>query len=273
MSQVPYVAYFIAPKKLKKGAGTAQGTLEHQQASLEAFLEKQPAASLLETFIENCDHKKHQLVWKALNEAVEYCLKHQAHLVISEIKNHLSDDKFITQLQPLIEVAQTATSDYQPQLYCLDQPIIQLGNIKAFSEHAKEQKKLHGELIKAGLSRTSAKSGNPHAAEVINKVNRPKVENAILFALLFQPIISGYLAKGYSQRKIVTLLNDTGFPAPEGGHWVLSQFQKVLERMKYCETAITLEKRFKQYEEQHLAHEDIAEHLNKMDIPTQKGKY
>ena len=36
---------------------------------------------------------------------------------------------------------------------------------------------------------TSAKSGNPNAAEVISKVNKPKIDTAIVFAFLLEPII------------------------------------------------------------------------------------
>ena len=36
---------------------------------------------------------------------------------------------------------------------------------------------------------------------------------------------------------MVKYLNDEGFTAPEGGRWVLSQLQKVLERVKLNELA------------------------------------
>jgi hypothetical protein len=97
------------------------------------------------------------------------------------------------------------------------------------------QRKLHGQLIREGLKMTSAKSGNPNAAEVISKVNKPKIDVAIVFADLLQPIIADYKRKGYSQRQMVKTLNEEGFTAPEGGKWVLSQLQKVLDRVRLNE--------------------------------------
>ena len=89
--------------------------------------------------------------------------------------------------------------------------------------------------------------GNPNAAREIAKVNRIKVENAVLFALIMHPLIAQMLKEGLSQRKMVDRLNELGFTAPEGGKWVLSQFQKVLDRVKANELAMKVSDDLEKY--------------------------
>lgn len=271
MTTTRFVAYLIMPKKIGKQSLSPNAILEAQKAQVRGILKSQGNAELLETFIEVADYRHHN-TWNELKKAVDFCLKNKASLIIAEIKNLISHPEFTEALQPLIQYPASPNAQFSPELYCCDQPVIHINNFQTLAEHAKQQKKLHGELIKAGLSRTTAKSGNPHAAEVINRVNKPKIENAIIFALLLNPVIASYTQKGYSQRKMVAELNQEGFMAPEGGKWVLSQLQKVIDRMKFCESALNFEKRFIQYQSQQLTVDEMAEHLNKLDIPAPKAK-
>ncbi|MFO1258862.1 MAG: hypothetical protein U1E78_10710 [Gammaproteobacteria bacterium] len=271
MTTTRFVAYLILPKKIGKQSLSPNAILEAQKTQVRSFLKNHENSELLETFIEIADHRYHH-TWKDLKKAVDFCLENKASLIISEIKSFISDTEFTNTLQPLIEYHTKPHPQFSPELYCCDQPVIHINNFQTLAEHAKQQKKIHGELIKAGLSRTTAKSGNPHASEVITKVNKPKIENAIIFALLLQPIIATYSQKGYSQRKMVAELNQEGFMAPEGGKWVLSQLQKVIDRMKFCESALNLEKRFIQYQNQGLSLDGMVEHLNNHDIPAPKTK-
>lgn len=271
MTTTRFVAYLMMPKKMGKLSLSPNAILEAQKAHVHNILKKHQNAQLLETFIEVADHRHHH-TWNELKNAVDFCLKNNASLIIAEIKNLISHPEFTDALQPLLQYRTEPNAQFSPELYCCDQPVIHIGNFQTLAEHAKQQKKLHGELIKAGLSRTTAKSGNPHAADVINRVNKPKIENAIIFALLLHPIITAYTQKGYSQRKMVAELNQEGFMAPEGGKWVLSQLQKVIDRIKFCESALNLEKRFIQYQNQQLTADEMAEHLNKHDIPAPKSK-
>ncbi|MBN9287032.1 MAG: hypothetical protein BGO43_11645 [Gammaproteobacteria bacterium 39-13] len=274
-----YVAYIINPAR---SSSTPQMLFSNQGlASQEKRIQEYLAAqsehpTLLKTFIESSDnHQRHRHRWPELESAVTYCLEHKAHLIIAEIRNLTSNDAFAKQILRLIGETRPqdeVSTEFAAEFFCCDQPFIKKDNFMVLVEHAKKQRELHGQLIKAGLSRTTAKSGNPHASDVIVKVNKPKIDNAIVFALMLQPIISSYRSKGYSQRQMVSALNDEGFTAPEGGHWVLSQLQKVLDRIKMNESALTLEKQFIEYKAKELSSFAIAEHLNKLGVPSPKGK-
>lgn len=265
-----YVAYHIHPAK-RSGHEiffTDQSTIR-QQKSVQEFLSQHPPAKLAKTFNEIQDPQRHKNHWPQLKEAIDYCLQHHAHLIIGEIRNLTHNESFANQILRLFN--ENERGIFEPQIYCCDQPFIDRNNFEALVEHARKQKELHGQLIKTGLSRTTAKSGNPHALEVITKVNKPKVDNAILFALMLQPIINDYQHKGYSQRRMVQALNDEGFTAPEGGQWVLSQLQKVLERVKLNEMALTLEKQLLEYHGSNKTNQEIANQLNKLGVTPLKG--
>lgn len=196
-----------------------------QQAIQEFFTGKQPNAEHLASFVETPDSRR-TAKWPELQKALEACQQRNATLLIAELGTLTSNEIFSKLLL-----------DSAVKFHCLDQPFVNQTILEALSKHAQVQRKLHGKLIREGLKMTSAKSGNPNAAEVISKVNKPKIDTAIVFALLLQPIIQDYRRKGYSQRQMVKTLNDEGFTAPEGGKWVLSQLQKVLDRVRLNEVA------------------------------------
>jgi hypothetical protein len=83
------------------------------------------------------------------------------------------------------------------------------------------------------LNNNSTPIGNPHAKEQICKINEQKKDNAMMYAMLLQPIILHCNNANLSQRNIVLQLNNQRIHAPEGGNWVLSQLQKVLKRIKF----------------------------------------
>ncbi len=271
-----YVAYVINPARQHGGQVLfSTQTLHLQEKRIQDFIE-QNSGDLLKTFTESGDDNRHRHRWPALEEAVAFCIENKACLIIGEIRNLTNNESFTKQILRLMGEKRSKNEPSMEQFcgdfFCCDQPFIKKDNFLALVEHAKKQRELHGQLIKAGLSRTTAKSGNPHASDVISKVNRPKIDNAIVFALMLQPVINNYRLKGYSQRKMVSALNDDGFTAPEGGQWVLSQLQKVLERIKLNESALNLEKQFIEYHARNLTNPVIAETLNKLGVPSPTGK-
>jgi hypothetical protein len=193
--------------------------------------------------------------WTQLQRALEACKQKNATLLILELGTLASHESFTQTL-----LASNVT------FHCLDQPFVNQTILEALSKHAEVQRKLHGKLIREGLRLTSAKSGNPNAAQVIGKVNKPKIDTAIVFASLLQPIIQDYRRKGYSQRQMVKALNEEGFSAPEGGKWVLSQLQKVLDRVRLNEFATELQPILEDYEAQSLTPAAIAEALGSKGV-------
>lgn len=263
--QKKLVAYLIAPIKSHTTILFSSNALQLQENSLQAFLNSHPDYEHIHTFLELGESKSQRLKWPELKKAVDYCIREQADLVLTEIKNLTANLTFGNHLLKLVAESRG--------LFCCDQAFITADTLPAIIEHAKLQRTQHGALIKAGLQRSHAKSGNPRAIEEINKVNRPKIAQAIIYSLLLHPIIEEYSQQGYSQRKMVEMLNLEGYTAPEGGKWVLSQLQKMLERIKVNQTALFLESRLNQEFSSGLSEAEIAERLNQeQKIMPPRGK-
>jgi hypothetical protein len=231
-----------------------------QQQTVDDYikLSSNPDRQSLGVFVEQSEHKKNNK-WPQLTKAIETCQQHDTLLIIAELGTLTNNESFTNKLL-----------NANINFYCCDQPFINQTNLEALAKYAQAQKKLHGKLIREGLQKTTAKSGNPNAAEVISKVNKPKIDTAIIFACLLQPIISDYRKKGYSQRQMVKSLNEEGFTAPEGGKWVLSQLQKVLDRVKLNEIAIQLLPTITAFKDNELNDEQIANELNGKHTPAIK---
>jgi len=259
-----YVSYIISPPKEE---------IHNQRKRIDEYIALDQQRLLVETFVEKSDNRRNRTKWPMLELAINYCLENKANLVIGEIGNWTSNQAFAKHIHRLINHTENNfANQFTPFLHCCDQPFIKRDNFTALAEHAKQQKMVHAQLIKAGLSKSSGKSGNPNAAQIISKVNRPKINNAIIFSLMMQPVIAKYQAQELSQRKMVNELNKDGFKAPEGGKWVLSQLQKVLNRMKLNDCALDLEKQFLEFNSQDLTKEQIAQRLNSLNVIPPKGK-
>ncbi len=268
-----YVTYFIAQQPHKVGhrmerVGSNVRSLfpvsdndriaETQRQVVNEFIDSQEQADVLETHIEIPENRKTNK-WPQLEKAIEVCKNRGATLVIAELGTLTNNEAFS---QILL--------DSGVQFYCCDQPFVNQTILEALHKHAQVQRKLHGKLIREGLKLTSAKSGNPNAAEVISKVNKPKIDVAIVFADLLQPIIADYKRKGYSQRQMVKTLNEEGFTAPEGGKWVLSQLQKVLDRVRLNEVSRDVRAVIEQSRGEGHSEAQIAEELNTKGISSLK---
>lgn len=261
-----FVTYYVAP--LQRGGrypifpqqeGNREGHSQAQHQAVQDFIkERSPSAEVIETFVEMPENRR-TAKWPQLQKALDACKRRGAALLIAELGTLTGNETFT---QILLESGQ--------KFHCCDQPFVNQTILEALSKHAEVQRKLHGKLIREGLKMTSAKSGNPNAAEVISKVNKPKIDTAIVFAFLLQPIIHDYRQKGYSQRQMVKTLNDEGFTAPEGGRWVLSQLQKVLDRVRLNEIATECKPLLAEWAEEGLTASQIADNLNSRGIASLK---
>lgn len=252
------MAYYVAAQQRggqrvlfpQQASKDLEGLEPTQQRAIQEFLTNRSPAELIEVFVEMPDSRR-SARWPVLQKALDACKRQNATLLITELGT-LTSNEIFTQLLLASNV----------KFHCLDQPFVNQTILEALSKHAQVQRKLHGKLIREGLKMTSAKSGNPNAAEVISKVNKPKIDTAIVFAFLLQPIIQDYRRKGYSQRQMVKTLNDEGFTAPEGGKWVLSQLQKVLDRVRLNEIATELKTFLEDNQREGKTYLQIAEALN-----------
>ena len=263
-----YVKYFIAPRVKGKTISvnefnnpeTQDSTqnpdlLWDQQQAIEKFLNsKVETNGTIGEWVDSPDNRR-TTKWPQLKKAIKQCVYENAALLIAELGTFTNNETFAKLLL-----------DSNIQFHCCDQPFVDRNILEALYKHAQIQKKVHGKLIRDGLKMTSAKSGNPNAAEVIGKVNKPKIHTAIVFAEIISPIINDYVKKGYSQRQMVKMLNEENFTAPEGGKWVLSQLQKVLDRVKLNNIAKEIGPIYKELKDQGNTDIQIAEELNNRGI-------
>jgi hypothetical protein len=230
-----------------------------QEKSIENFLSNSTQNNkIINSFTEVLENPKYNK-WTALQKAIDCCKENNATLLIAKLGTLTSKENFVNILL-----------NSKVKFHCCDQPFVDHSILDALHKHAQVQKKVHGDLIRAGLEKTSAKSGNPNAAEVINKVNKPKIDAAIIFAFLLQPIVATYKQQGFSQRQMVKALNEEGFTAPEGGKWVLSQLQKVLDRVKINDIVSQTKNFIEDLLINNYDASQIAEELNKQMIPAIK---
>lgn len=258
---ISYVAYYVAKQQkggLKRYDDSDLVSKQETPLAVQEFIASRPGAELLGSYTETPESRKTSK-WPYLHKALEHCKQANATLLIIELGTLTSNESFTHYL-----LASGV------KFHCCDQPFVNQTILEALSKHAQVQRKLHGKLIREGLKMTSAKSGNPNAAEVISKVNKPKIDTAIVFACLLSPIIQDYRTKGYSQRQMVKALNEEGFTAPEGGKWVLSQLQKVLDRVRLNEVATQLKPLLNELESQNSSSIQIATALNQKGIPSLK---
>lgn len=188
-------------------------------------------------------------------QAIVHAKKEDAELVIAQLQNLTRFESFTN---PLLES--------KVKFHCIDQPLVNDSTLLAVVENVRYLRERHSRRIREGLYQTLSQLGNPHALQEITKVNKPKTESAVLFALVLAPIIAYYRIQGHSQRKMVQVLNEEGFLAPEGGPWVLSQLQKVLERVDLNNLALDLTDTLDEFAQKKYTPEQMVKALKAMRI-------
>lgn len=221
---IKYVAYYISPPQRRDIYWNDVNQLEMQQSAVQPFLHSDTHHVLIHSFIERGHYGKNRKDWNMLAKALDYCREHGAQLLLASFKKTITNTTFTNMLgQFLAEGHDLRACDY---------PHLSRENFQTLVEHACIQRQQHRTRILEGLQQPrTKKSGNPQAISVIQQVNLPKINNALIFSLYLQPLISPFLQQGLSQRQMIKTLNARQIYAPQGGVWVLSQFQKVLHRI------------------------------------------
>lgn len=244
------IAYYVDLGEQPEVAGFISIKLEEQRAAVRGYANGRP---LLSEQVEHYERKRKR--FPVLDVALRHCKQVGAKLIIPQMQNLTRNEGFTsTLLKSGVEFV------------CLDQPLINNATLPALVENFKQMRLMHSARIRRGLEQTVAQLGNPNALKEITKVNKPKTENAVLFALILEPMVSHYRGQGYSQRKMVEALNEEGFVAPEGGQWVLSQLQKVLERIDVNIMALNLAKTLEEFDSKGFSLAQKAKALNAMKV-------
>lgn len=241
------VTHFLAEQNKHNLVNGPYGTYQAEQWQLSSV------------FIEAVERKSKRL--PILDRAILSCKENGAVLIIPELRDLVRNESLTSKL-----------IDSKLKFFCLDQPSITKDTLPALAETFSQLRLRHSQRIRQALQQTVAKLGNPNALKEITKVNKPKQENAVMFAILLGPIIDHYRTQGYSQRKIVDTLNQEGFLAPEGGQWVLSQLQKVLERIEFNRAALTLRPTLEEFEAKGYTDEQQLKALAAMKAKTPNRK-
>lgn len=228
------------------------GFLPEQHKAAEKYLHDKNIQQEAE-YIDKLDKKRKH--FPKLEEAIKYCQQNNVRLLIARLHNLTTSEEF-TDLLLKSKV----------NFVCLDRPTINPYTLQAVVEEINQRRREHSDRIKNGLEHSTATLGNPNALKEITRVNRPKTENAVMFALLLLPIIGNYRRQGFSQRKMVDSLNAEGFVAPEGGKWVLSQLQKVLERVELNVIALNSVSTIDDCKEKGFGPEQTIKVLNSLSI-------
>lgn len=274
MEQQPtrFVAYYCLsmPRGISLQAMTS--SLD-KEPWITQFLMARPNRSLVGTFVDhhrgkhtkNCDFSQ-------LRRALQCCLDENAVLLVAHFKKLIAEPDITSLIEHFLN--HCTHSDGRPtDLRCHDMPVITRENFTTLVNYEHQKRLEHRDKILSGLRHPAAKrSGNPNAAKVISTINWPKINASILFALHLAPILEPLERKGMSQRKMVATLNTLGITAPEGGTWVLSQFQKVLERIRVNQMAKTLGAQLKTLRDQRLSRQEMADAFNQKGIKPLKGK-
>lgn len=227
-------------------------TLDQQKQAIFQYCGNQK--KILQYYVATHDKKNRDL--PQFLQAVAHAKKENAELVIAQLQNLTRSEAFTA---PLLES--------KIKFHCIDQPLVNDETLLAVVENVRYLRERHSRRIREGLDQTLSQLGNPHALQEITKVNKPKTESAVLFALVLAPIIAYYRIQGFSQRKMVQVLNDEGFLAPEGGPWVLSQLQKVLERVDLNNLALDLTESLDDFTQKKYTPEQMIKALKAMGSP------
>lgn len=232
-----------------------------EKAYLKDFIKKYESTNqvkliITQSYFEEMENKSSS--WQKLQEAIDLCRKTKAYLLIAELGSKSQNESFTKML-----------CSSEVDFVCCDQPFVNKEIIQALSKHGAIQKKIQESTMENTIKTT--KVGNPNAAKLINKLNQPKVHAAIVYASFLQILQPGFKKNKLSQRKIVSFLNDNQFFAPEGGKWVLSQLQKVIDRSEWNDKAIEIKELFNDLKNNGTTYEKICEELNYQKIKSTKN--
>jgi len=152
-----------------------------------------------------------------LAEAIEYCRKNGAVLVIAKLDRLARNVAFVSALM-----------ESGIEFLCADNPHasrLTLHVLAAVAEHEREQ---ISQRTKAALQAAKARGtrlGNPQLA----KLHKRQRKQAREFAESMRPVLEDMA--GLSQRLMVEQLNAHDIPTARGGTWSLIQLQRVLKKL------------------------------------------
>lgn len=220
MSGKRLVAYYRVSTQKQGQSGLG---LEAQRAAVATFLETR-RAELIAEFQEVETGKGANALDKRpkLREALDYCRRNDAILIIAKLDRLARNTHFVT---GLLETGIDFVAADMPEA---NKVMIQMHAV--MSEWERDQISAR---TKAALAAAKARGVRLGSAGKHNlKANiEQRVAAADAFAIRLSSIISGLQAAGRSQRAIIAELNANGIKTSRGGEWTLVQLQRVMKRI------------------------------------------
>ena len=155
-----------------------------------------------------------------LREALDFCKKHKAHLLVAKLDRLARNVAFISALM-----------ESKVEFTACDFPTANRLTIHILAAVAEFERETISKRTKEALAVAKArgvKLGNPN----LKPDNEKRSREAQEFAESLRATLEGFKAQGFSQRRMVDELNDNlKVPARRGGLWSLIQLQLVLKRL------------------------------------------
>jgi len=154
-----------------------------------------------------------------LREALAFCKKHKATLLVAKLDRLARNVAFVS---ALMESRVEFTACDFPQANRLTVHIL-----AAVAEHERDMISQRTKEALAAAKARGVRLGNPN----LTKLNRDRGRRARAFTAKVGPTLEAYRQQGLSQRRMVEALNECGVPAPRGGRWHAQTLTRVLKRL------------------------------------------
>lgn len=164
-----------------------------------------------------------------LSAALVACRKQGATLIIAKLDRLARNVHFVSGLM-----------ESKVRFVACDMPEANELTIHIMAAFAEHEAKRISQRTKDALAIVKARGivlGKAGAANLRPNLEARK-QSADAFAKKLQPLFDGMKLRGHTQRTMVEELNSVGIPAPKGGVWMLSQVQRVIQRIRNSQRAI-----------------------------------
>lgn len=154
-----------------------------------------------------------------LCEALAYCKKHKAKLLIAKLDRLARNVHFVSGLM-----------EAKVPFVACDLPEANELTIHVMAAFAEFEAKRISQRTKEGLAQAKARGtvlGNPNLAEI----NVDRAREADAFAEKLAIVLGAFQAQGMTQRAMVAELNGLGLKTRQGREWSLMQLQRTLARL------------------------------------------
>lgn len=219
MTSKKFIAYYrvSTAKQGQSGLG-----LEAQRASVTAYLQG-VSADLVGEFTEVETGKGANALDKRpeLRTALDACRKHDAVLIIAKLDRLARNVHFVS---GLLETGVEFVAADMPQA---NKVMIQMYSVMA--EWERDQISARTKAALAAAKDRGVVLGATGPAN-LKRYLEERRSAADAFAKNLEGVIRGFQAMGFTQRAMVSQLNQLGIPTARGGEWSLKQVQRLIAR-------------------------------------------